>query len=92
MSRADSKRGKKPDLPFEKDEKAPWALERQVRFVAGSAGFSRSFIEHFRSSIFYRFVGICRRRFGFRRRDGYLRDGNDAFENALEQERVSSWQ
>jgi rhodanese-related sulfurtransferase len=26
---------KKEDLPFEKDEKAPWALERQVRFVAG---------------------------------------------------------
>ena len=26
---------KKADLPFERDEKAPWALERQVRFVAG---------------------------------------------------------
>lgn len=26
---------KKEDLPFEKDEKAPWALERQVRFTAG---------------------------------------------------------
>lgn len=26
---------KKEDLPFEKDDKAPWALERQVRFVAG---------------------------------------------------------
>jgi rhodanese-related sulfurtransferase len=26
---------KKEDLPFEKDENAPWALERQVRFVAG---------------------------------------------------------
>ena len=26
---------KKEDLPFERDEKAPWALERQVRFVAG---------------------------------------------------------
>lgn len=26
---------KKQDLPFERDEKAPWALERQVRFVAG---------------------------------------------------------
>lgn len=26
---------KAEDLPFEKDEKAPWALERQVRFVAG---------------------------------------------------------
>jgi len=26
---------KKEDLPFEKDEKAPWDLERQVRFVAG---------------------------------------------------------
>ena len=25
----------KEDLPFERDEKAPWALERQVRFVAG---------------------------------------------------------
>ena len=26
---------KKEDLPFERDEKAPWALERQVRFTAG---------------------------------------------------------
>jgi rhodanese-related sulfurtransferase len=26
---------KKESLPFEKDEKAPWALDRQVRFVAG---------------------------------------------------------
>jgi rhodanese-related sulfurtransferase len=26
---------KKENLPFEKDVKAPWALERQVRFVAG---------------------------------------------------------
>jgi rhodanese-related sulfurtransferase len=26
---------KRADLPFEKDENAPWALERQVRFVAG---------------------------------------------------------
>lgn len=26
---------KKESLPFERDEKAPWALERQVRFVAG---------------------------------------------------------
>lgn len=26
---------KKADLPFERDEKAPWALERQVRFTAG---------------------------------------------------------
>lgn len=26
---------KKADFPFERDEKAPWALERQVRFVAG---------------------------------------------------------
>ena len=26
---------KKEDLPFEKDEKAPWAIERQVRFAAG---------------------------------------------------------
>lgn len=26
---------KKEDLPFEKDANAPWALERQVRFVAG---------------------------------------------------------
>jgi rhodanese-related sulfurtransferase len=26
---------KAEDLPFEKDEKAPWSLERQVRFVAG---------------------------------------------------------
>ena len=26
---------KKAGLPFERDEKAPWALERQVRFVAG---------------------------------------------------------
>lgn len=26
---------KKENLPFEKDENAPWSLERQVRFVAG---------------------------------------------------------
>lgn len=26
---------KKEDLPFERDERAPWALERQVRFAAG---------------------------------------------------------
>jgi rhodanese-related sulfurtransferase len=26
---------KKEDLPFERDEKAPWALERQVRLTAG---------------------------------------------------------
>jgi hypothetical protein len=26
---------KKEDLPFEKDERAPWSLERQVRFTAG---------------------------------------------------------
>lgn len=26
---------KKENLPFEKDEKAPWTLERQVRFTAG---------------------------------------------------------
>jgi rhodanese-related sulfurtransferase len=27
---------KRHDLPFEKDERAPWDIERQVRFVAGS--------------------------------------------------------
>ncbi len=27
---------KRHDLPFERDEKAPWDIERQVRFVAGS--------------------------------------------------------
>lgn len=26
---------KREDLPFERDEKAPWDIERQVRFVAG---------------------------------------------------------
>jgi rhodanese-related sulfurtransferase len=26
---------KKENLPFERDEKAPWALDRQVRFTAG---------------------------------------------------------
>jgi rhodanese-related sulfurtransferase len=26
---------KKEDLPFERDENAPWSLERQVRFTAG---------------------------------------------------------
>ena len=31
---------KKEDLPFERDEKAPWALERQVRFVAGLLVFT----------------------------------------------------
>lgn len=40
---------KKEDLPFERDEKAPWALERQVRFVAGSLvllGFLLSLFVH----------------------------------------------
>lgn len=30
---------KKADLEFERDEKAPWSLERQVRFTAGSLVF-----------------------------------------------------
>jgi rhodanese-related sulfurtransferase len=45
---------KKEDLPFEKDENAPWALERQVRFVAGMLvliGFLLSFIHPY-------FIGI----------------------------------
>ena len=45
---------KKEDLPFERDEKAPWALERQVRFVAGMLvliGFLLSFIHPY-------FIGI----------------------------------
>ncbi len=40
---------KKADLPFEKDENAPWALERQVRFVAGLfvlIGFALSLLVH----------------------------------------------
>ncbi len=40
---------KKEDLPYEKDEKAPWALERQVRFVAGLfvlIGFALSVLVH----------------------------------------------
>ncbi len=40
---------KKADLPIERDEKAPWALERQVRFVAGSfvlLGFVLSVLVH----------------------------------------------
>lgn len=40
---------KKEGLPFKKDEKAPWALERQVRFVAGSLvliGFILSILVH----------------------------------------------
>jgi rhodanese-related sulfurtransferase len=38
---------KKENLPFEQDENAPWALERQVRFVAGLfvlIGFALSFL------------------------------------------------
>lgn len=31
---------KKANLPFESDENAPWALERQVRFVAGLLVFT----------------------------------------------------
>ena len=45
---------KKEDLPFEKDENAPWALERQVRFVAGLfvlIGFALSFLHPY-------FIGI----------------------------------
>ncbi len=37
------------DLPFERDEQAPWDLERQVRFVAGLfvlAGFLLSIFVH----------------------------------------------
>ncbi|NNE97913.1 MAG: rhodanese-like domain-containing protein [Pyrinomonadaceae bacterium] len=40
---------KEEGLPFEKDEKAPWDLERQVRFVAGLfilTGFLLSLIVH----------------------------------------------
>lgn len=40
---------KKEDLPFEKDENAPWDLERQVRFVAGVLiliGFALSILVH----------------------------------------------
>lgn len=40
---------KKENLLFEKDEKAPWALERQVRFAAGllvTVGVSLSLIVH----------------------------------------------
>jgi len=40
---------KKENLPFEKDEKAPWDLERQVRFVAGMLvliGFVLSLLVH----------------------------------------------
>ena len=40
---------KKESFPIEKDEKAPWAIERQVRFVAGSlvlAGFLLSVFIH----------------------------------------------
>ncbi|MCW5961215.1 MAG: rhodanese-like domain-containing protein [Pyrinomonadaceae bacterium] len=38
---------KKHDLPFDRDENAPWAIERQVRFVAGLlvlTGFALSFL------------------------------------------------
>lgn len=40
---------KSEDLPFERDEKAPWDLERQVRFVAGVLiliGFALSILVH----------------------------------------------
>lgn len=40
---------KKEDLPFERDENAPWALERQVRMVAGTLvliGFLLSILVH----------------------------------------------
>lgn len=40
---------KKADLPFEKDENAPWDIERQVRFAAGLlvlAGFILSIFVH----------------------------------------------
>jgi hypothetical protein len=31
---------KKDNLPFERDEKAPWSIERQVRFTAGLLVFA----------------------------------------------------
>ncbi len=40
---------KNENLPFEQNEKAPWDLERQVRFVAGSLiliGFGLSLLVH----------------------------------------------
>lgn len=40
---------KKEDLPIERDESAPWAIERQVRFVAGSivlAGIVLGYLVH----------------------------------------------
>ncbi len=40
---------KKAGLPFERDEKVPWALERQVRFTAGTivlAGFLLNIFVH----------------------------------------------
>ena len=40
---------KKENLPFERDENAPWSLERQVRFAAGSfvlVGFLLSIFVH----------------------------------------------
>jgi len=35
---------KKEDLPFERDENAPWSLERQVRFTAGLLVFTGSLL------------------------------------------------
>ena len=75
---------KKAGLPFERDDKAPWALERQVRFVAGLLVLIGVLLSIFVHPYFICPFGLCRRGFGFRRRHGHLHDGTDSFENALE--------
>jgi rhodanese-related sulfurtransferase len=43
---------KKEDLPVERDERAPWALDRQVRFIAGLMIVAASLLAYFVSPHF----------------------------------------
>ncbi|MEZ5427010.1 MAG: rhodanese-like domain-containing protein [Pyrinomonadaceae bacterium] len=49
---------KKEDLPFERDENAPWALERQVRFVAGLLVLTGVLLSAFVHPYFIWFSGL----------------------------------
>ena len=75
---------KNENLPFEQDEKAPWDLERQVRFVAGLfvlIGFALSLFVHQYLIGVSVFIGAGLVFFGS---NEYLHDGNDLVKNALE--------
>ncbi|MGQ0540417.1 MAG: rhodanese-like domain-containing protein [Blastocatellia bacterium] len=49
---------KKEDLPYERDEKAPWAIERQVRFFAGLLVFTGVLLSLFLHPFFIVLSGL----------------------------------